>query len=184
MTDRYVNRGRLLLVTGGARSGKSVLAERFAAEHGAGLTYIATARADDAEMAARIGLHQARRGADCRTLEAPIDLSGALMASDGPGVRLVDCLTVWLANVMFADRAPADCTAAVGELVKTLRMQKGPVVLVTNELGQGIVPADAATRAYRDAHGAMNQAVAAIADEVWMAVCGLPLCVKPGKEME
>ncbi len=184
MTDRNVRHGRLVLVTGGARSGKSALAERLAADHGTGMIYIATARATDAEMAARIGLHRARRGADCHTVEAPVDLCGALMASDGQGVRLVDCLTVWLANVMFAQSAPADCTAAMRGLVETLRAQQSPVVLVTNELGQGIVPADAATRAYRDAHGAMNQAVAAIADQVWMAVCGLPLRVKPGKEME
>lgn len=168
-------RNFIALVTGGARSGKSAQAEHLAraqaARHGLPLIYIATAQPRDDEMADRIRLHQDRRGAGWLTLEEPRDLAGALRRTDGQGVRLVDCLTLWLANA-FED---ADMDA----LCATLAQQTTPVILVTNELGLGIVPADAATRRFRDLHGWMNQAVAAIADEVWMAVCGLPLRLKP-----
>lgn len=171
MTQRHF----IALVTGGARSGKSAQAEKLAHAQGARLglplIYIATAEPRDDEMADRIRLHQDRRGAGWKTVEEPRDLAGALRRTDGQGVRLVDCLTLWLANA-FED-------ADMAELCDTLRQQADPVILVTNELGQGIVPADAATRRFRDLHGWMNQAVAGIADEVWMAVCGLPLRLKP-----
>ncbi len=168
----------ITMVTGGARSGKSVLAEDLAARGGEGRIYIATAEPGDAEMARRIALHRDRRGPDWRTLEAPRDLAGALADSDGQGVRLVDCLTLWLSNLMAEDAAPAP---QVRQLCEVLRAQNSPVVLVTNELGLGIVPENALARRFRDEHGWMNQAVAAVADEVWMAVSGLPLCLKPSR---
>lgn len=164
----------ITLVTGGARSGKSDLAERLCRRHGMPLVYIATAEARDAEMAARIEAHQLSRGETWTTLEEPRDLSGALRRTDGQGARLVDCLTLWMSNWM----GQADPAA----LVVTLRQQSCPVILVTNELGQGIVPADALTRAFRDAHGRMNQTVAAAADEVWMSVSGQPLRLKPWRD--
>lgn len=164
----------ITLVTGGARSGKSALAERLCARHPGRRIYIATAQGLDGEMTDRIAIHRARRGAEWRTVEAPRDLSAALRYTDGQGVRLVDCLTLWLAN----------CGGSVdmAALTVTLRQMQSPVVLVTNELGAGIVPADPATRSFRDAHGWMNQAVADIADQVWMAVCGQPLRLKPGRD--
>ncbi|TJZ93738.1 bifunctional adenosylcobinamide kinase/adenosylcobinamide-phosphate guanylyltransferase [Paracoccus gahaiensis] len=167
-------RGHLTLVTGGARSGKSALAERLVARHALPRIYLATAEARDGEMGQRILEHQRQRGPDWRTIEAPLDLAGALRATDGQGVRLVDCLTLWMSN--------GEGRADVDALVMTLRQQSCPVVLVTNELGQGIVPANALARRFRDDHGRMNQAVAQIADQVWMAVSGLPVRLKPSRE--
>ncbi len=161
----------LFLVTGGARSGKSLLAERLVAHLGGPAIYIATAEAFDGEMTQRILLHQQRRDAGWRTVEEPRDLVGALNGCDGQGVRLVDCLTLWLANL--------EGSADVAALGQCLRAQKSPVVLVTNELGLGIVPENRLARRFRDEHGLMNQAIAEIADEVWMAVSGLPLRLKP-----
>lgn len=170
MTDR----GHITLVTGGARSGKSALAERLVARHQGRRIYLATAEAGDDEMSERISQHQRRRGDDWKTVEAPTDLAAALLATDGQGVRLVDCLTLWLSNCL----ADADLEA----LTLTLLGQSSPVVLVTNELGQGIVPDNALARRFRDRHGWMNQAVADIADEVWVAISGQPLRLKPARE--
>jgi len=164
-------RGHITLVTGGARSGKSALAERLTLRHAMPRIYIATAQGRDAEMAERIKAHQDDRGAGWRTVEEPVDLVAALTATDGQGVRLIDCLTLWLSNCLGS--------ADIGALCMTLRQQCCPVVLVTNELGQGIVPDNALARRFRDDHGRMNQAVAQIADEVWMAVSGMPLRLKP-----
>lgn len=164
----------IILVTGGARSGKSALAEGIVARFGGPAVYIATAQALDGEMAARIGLHRQRRDTGWHTVEEPRDLAAALDRTDGQGARLIDCLTLWLANMGQGADTASLCAA--------LQRQQSPVVLVTNELGLGIVPADAATRRFRDEHGWMNQAVAAIADEVWMAVSGLPLRLKPERE--
>lgn len=168
------NRGHITLVTGGARSGKSALAERLVARRAMPRIYIATAEARDGEMKERIQQHQVGRGDGWITIEEPLDLAGALSRSDGQGVRLVDCLTLWMSNCMGS--------ADVDELLMTLRQQSCPVVLVTNELGQGIVPDNALARRFRDDHGRMNQAVAAAADEVWMAVSGQPLRLKPARE--
>lgn len=165
----------IYLVTGGARSGKSALAERLVSRMGGPAIYIATAEARDAEMTQRIKLHQDRRDAGWRTVEAPHDLISALQDSDGQGVRLVDCLTLWLSNMEGAADVPALCQA--------LGAQKSPVVLVTNELGLGIVPDNRLARRFRDEHGWMNQAVAEIATEVWMSVSGLPLKLKPQEDL-
>lgn len=180
MTDAAGAKARVTLVTGGARSGKSVLAERLVLRAQRPLIYVATACAGDGEMAARIAIHQARRSAAWSLIEAPQDLCAALDASDGQGVRLVDCLTLWLSNISFA--AAGDVTQQVVRLCDTLAHQRDPVVLVTNELGLGIVPENALARRFRDAHGLMNQQVAEAADEVWMAVSGQPLRLKPGRD--
>ncbi len=165
---------RISLVTGGARSGKSAIAEAAALSHTGRATYIATAQAFDAEMAQRIALHQARRGREWTTVQAPLDLAGALRESDGQPC-LVDCLTLWLTNVMLAER---DWQAQAETLLAALAAREAPVVLVTNEVGGGIVPDNAMARAFRDAAGLLNQRVAAMADEVILAVCGLPMKVK------
>ncbi|SMO50821.1 bifunctional adenosylcobinamide kinase/adenosylcobinamide-phosphate guanylyltransferase [Paracoccus laeviglucosivorans] len=166
---------RITMVTGGARSGKSSLAESIVSGIGGARIYIATAQAWDDEMTQRIKLHQDRRDGWI-TIEEPLDLCGALQRTDGQGVRLVDCLTLWLANL--GDGAGPQVEA----LCDALNRQKSPVVLVTNELGLGIVPENALARRFRDQHGWMNQSVARIADQVWMAVSGLPLRLKPQRE--
>ncbi len=167
---------KTILITGGARSGKSVIAEQQAKALGPRLIYIATAEVRDGEMAARVAQHQARRGNEWTTRAEPIDLPGALSETDGQGPRLVDCLTLWLTNLMLADR---DWQAAAEQLTRTLGQQRDPVVIVTNEVGAGIVPENALARAFRDAAGQVNQQVAAVSDEVYMAVAGIPLKVKP-----
>ena len=165
----------IVLVTGGARSGKSVIAESRTLQLGPRASYIATAQAFDGEMAARIGDHQARRGPEWTTHPAPLDLVGALTSTDGQGPRLVDCLTLWLTNLMLADH---DWGQASQELLLALPQQSDPVVFVTNEVGCGIVPDNALARAFRDAAGLLNQRIAAVADEVIFAVAGLPMKVK------
>ncbi|MBH1973570.1 MAG: bifunctional adenosylcobinamide kinase/adenosylcobinamide-phosphate guanylyltransferase [Rhodobacteraceae bacterium] len=166
---------KTILITGGARSGKSLIAEARTLELGTPATYIATAQAWDDEMRARIAEHQARRGTEWVTISEPMDLVGALTASDGNGPRLVDCLTLWLTNLMLAE---ANWRTAGQALVAALPQQTSPVILVTNEVGLGIVPDNALARAFRDAAGTLNQWVAAAADEVILAVAGLPLKVK------
>lgn len=165
----------LILYIGGARSGKSRLAEARALSLSAAPVYVATAQAGDGEMAERIALHRVARGAGWSVVEEPLDLVGALTASDGGPARLVDCLTLWLSNLMEAEREIGAETAA---LIDTLARQDAPVVLVTNEVGQGIVPDNALARAYRDAAGRLNQAVAEVADEVVLATAGLGLKLK------
>ena len=165
----------IVLVTGGARSGKSRIAEARTLSFGQPATYIATAEAFDDEMRARIALHRARRGSEWRDLSAPLDLSDALIASEGQGPRLVDCLTMWLNNLIYHQR---DVAAASAQLIGTLHAARTPVVMVSNEIGMGVVPENALARAFRDAQGVLNQQIAALADEVVLAVSGLPLNVK------
>ena len=166
---------KTILITGGARSGKSGIAETMALSLGPRAIYIATAQALDAEMQARIAAHQARRGAEWQTHAEPLDLARALAETDGRGPRLVDCLTLWLSNLMLAGR---DWQAAGGEFATALASQRDPVVIVTNEVGSGIVPENTLAREFRDAAGLLNQRIAAVSDEVHLAVSGLALKVK------
>ena len=165
------------LVLGGARSGKSLYAEGLVAAHGNRL-YLATAEARDDEMAARIRLHQARRGDSWRTVEEPVDLVAAL-ARDGASDRpiLVECLTLWLSNLMEAGR---DLEGETDALVTALPGLAGPVIFVSNEVGLGIVPDNAPARLFMDAAGRLNQAVAAAADRVVWVTAGLPMDLKNG----
>ncbi|MEM0936919.1 MAG: bifunctional adenosylcobinamide kinase/adenosylcobinamide-phosphate guanylyltransferase [Pseudomonadota bacterium] len=165
-----------ILITGGARSGKSVLAERLTLRLGAPAIYIATAEAGDGEMAERIAEHRARRGAGWNTLEAPRALLEALRESDGEHPRLVDCLTLWLSNLMLDG---ADWRAEVDGLAASLPSFAAPVVFVTNEVGAGVVPDTSLGRAFRDAAGWTNQTVAAACEEVYLCVAGCPLQLKP-----
>jgi len=165
----------LTLVLGGARSGKSRYAESLIAARGARL-YLATAEPGDAEMAARIAAHRARRGTGWTTVEAPLALVDALARharADRP--ILVDCLTLWLSNLMLAGR---DLEAEGRALVAALAGLAGPVVLVANEVGYGIVPDNALARRFRDAAGQLNQAVAAACQRVVLVAAGLPLVLK------
>jgi adenosylcobinamide kinase/adenosylcobinamide-phosphate guanylyltransferase len=165
-----------LLVLGGARSGKSAYAEARADALAGEKLYIATAEVTDAEMAERIRHHQARRGDGWRTLEAPLDLADVLRQHDATDhVILIDCITVWINNLMFHDR-PVE--PAVAEFCAALAGARGQVVVVSNEVGFGIVPENALARRFRDFAGRANQAIAAVADEVVLVVAGLPLTVK------
>jgi adenosylcobinamide kinase / adenosylcobinamide-phosphate guanylyltransferase len=165
----------IILITGGARSGKSLRAEARARGFAGQPVYIATAEALDGEMVERIAGHRARRGHDWIEREVPLDLVPALTETDGGGARLVDCLTLWLSNLLHSGR---DWSREVAELAEALTRQRSPVVLVTNEVGLGIVPDNALARAYRDAAGFMNQTVAGVADEVEFVVAGLPIKLK------
>ena len=165
----------VILITGGARSGKSTRAEARARSFAGHPVYIATAEALDGEMEARIARHRARRGTDWIEREVPLNLVSALVASDGGGARLVDCLTLWLSNVMHAE---LNWEGEVNALAATLLNLKSPVVLVTNEVGLGIVPDNALARSFRDAAGIMNQTIAEFADEVEFVVAGLPMKLK------
>jgi adenosyl cobinamide kinase/adenosyl cobinamide phosphate guanylyltransferase len=161
-------------VIGGARSGKSRYAEALIAALPPPWVYLATAQALDAEMTARIDQHRARRGAGWTTVEAPRDLAAALAAHRGTPM-LVDCLTLWLSNVMLAG---IDIEPEIARLEHALADASAPVVLVANEVGFGIVPENALARRFRDLQGLLNQRIAAGADRVVLMVAGLPLVVK------
>jgi adenosylcobinamide kinase / adenosylcobinamide-phosphate guanylyltransferase len=164
----------LTLILGGARSGKSRYAESLIAALPPPWVYVATAEAGDAEMIERIAAHRSRRGSSWRTIEAPRDLTAALKASETMPV-LVDCLTLWLSNLMLAK---ADIEAEIVQLENTLAEAAAPVVLVANEVGYGIVPDHPLGRRFRDLQGLLNQRIASRADRVVLVVAGLPLALK------
>lgn len=165
-----------LLVLGGARSGKSRFAQARAEALPGELVYLATAQAFDDEMRERIALHRADRGARWSTVEAPLDLADMITACSTPDkVVLVDCLTLWASNLMLAER---DTAAATARLVRAVAAARGPIILVANEVGLGIVPDNALARRFRDVAGEINQAVAGIADSVIFVAAGLPLVLK------
>jgi len=165
----------LTFIIGGARSGKSRHAEELVTSLPGSWTYIAPAEAYDDEMRARIGEHRSRRGAGWQTVDAPLDLAGALAAQPQGQPVLVDCLTLWLTNHMLAGHDPdAEC----GRLAEVLANPRGPWFVVSNEVGQGIVPDNALARRFRDEAGRLNQRIAGLADKVLMMVAGLPLKVK------
>ena len=167
---------RLTLVLGGARSGKSRFAEELVLESGFEPVYLATAEPFDDEMAARIAEHRTRRGTGWRTVEEPLDLVGALIRESAPGrAVLVDCLTLWLTNLMVGQRDPA---AEHDRLIAALGSLRGALVLVSNEVGQGVVPERAMARAFVDQAGKLHQSLAARADAVILLVAGLPQRLK------
>lgn len=164
------------LVLGGARSGKSRHAEALVEGQPGACVYLATAEAGDEEMAARIREHQARRGARWETLEEPLDLSDALTRSAAPDrAVLVDCLTLWLSNLLGAER---DVPAESERLLATLPKLDGPVVLVSNEVGLGVHPTNALARRFIDHAGRLHQAIAAVAGSVVFMAAGLPMQIK------
>jgi adenosylcobinamide kinase/adenosylcobinamide-phosphate guanylyltransferase len=177
---------QLTLILGGARSGKSSYAEQLAVESGGTVLYVATAQAWDAEMAARIAAHQAQRPAGWQTLEAPCAVGAAIGAADkAADVVLVDCMTLLANNVLIAlpeDAGEAEATAAlmaeVDSLLAAYAAGDASWLVVSNEVGLGIVPAYPLGRLYRDALGRANQRLAAAADRVVFMVAGLPMVVK------
>lgn len=167
--------GLLTLILGGTRSGKSRYAESLIEALPPPWIYVATAEARDAEMAERIASHRARRDGRWRTIEAPHDLAGTLRAAPAEAAVLVDCLTLWLSNRMLAE---ADLGQEIDAFEAALANHDGPAVLVTNEVGAGIVPDNALARRFQDLHGTLNQRIAARASRVVLMVAGLPLHVK------
>ena len=167
------------LVLGGQRSGKSALAERLIEAHGPGI-YLATAEAGDPEMAERIRRHRERRGEDWTTVEEPLELTRAL-GRHGDRAVLVDCLTLWLANLMAAG---SDIDAETRALTGALAGLAQPVVLVSGEVGQGVIPPTPLGRRFADEAGALNQAVARAADRVVFVAAGLATVLKDARERE
>ena len=176
MTTRGLDLPHLTLVLGGARSGKSAWAERLAAGTSGAPVYLATAEPGDEEMKERIRLHQTRRGARWQTVEEPLDLPTALRRECAPGrVVLLDCLTLWLSNVILKGR---DVEKHISEFLQCLSILESPLVVVSNEVGLGIVPAQALGRRFRDHAGRLNQEVAALSPLVVFMAAGLPLLLK------
>jgi adenosylcobinamide kinase/adenosylcobinamide-phosphate guanylyltransferase len=172
----------ITFILGGARSGKSLRAEQLAAASGWPVTYVATARVGDSEFAARVAQHRERRPADWALVETPLDLGATIRKHAREGhVLLIDCLTLWLANLLF----PADNAESCVSLVEpfsafetALAASKGRVIIVSNEIGLGVVPMGSVTRLYIDELGRLNQRVAATSRTVTLMVAGLPLALK------
>ena len=166
----------ITLILGGQRSGKSRLAETLIEDAAGGGLYLATAEARDGEMTDRIAAHRARRGPDWETVEEPLDILEQIVEHAAPDRPiLVDCLTLWLSNVMAAGRDPG---RAVEDLAAGLEGLAGPVVFVSNEVGLGVIPANALARAFADAAGIANQRLAQRADRVLFTAAGLPVVLK------
>lgn len=171
---------QIVVVTGGARSGKSKYAEQRALELGGRLLYVATAEAKDKEMTERIAEHQKRRGKEWTTVEEPVELAEALMAWSGrTDCALIDCLTLWISNLLIW-RDEKHAAEKVEELAERLPRLNFHVVLVTNEVGWSIVPDNPLARQFRDLLGWANQRIAAAANEVVVTVAGIPMIVKKG----
>ena len=165
-----------LLVLGGARSGKSRYAQQRIEELPGSLAYIATAQALDTEMEERIALHRAERGERWHTIEAPLDLSGAILESaTHHDAVLIDCLTLWLSNCLLAERDIEAASAALEQAVTSCPVS---IVLVSNEVGLGIVPDNALARRFRDEAGRLNQKMAGIVEQVRFLAAGLPMVLK------
>ena len=171
-----------ILVVGGQRSGKSRFAEELIARSRKRRVYVATAAARDDEMSERIATHRGRRGVEWTTIEEPLELSTALdrVAGRDTGV-LIDCLTVWLANLMEAGR---DVDAEIDGVVAALAGTEASIVLVSNEVGAGIIPANALARRYADALGTLNQRIASAVGRVILMTAGQPVIVKPAQTPE
>jgi len=164
------------LILGGARSGKSRIAQQAALESGLEVVFCAAAQAFDDEMAQRIARHRAERPASWRTVEEPLELASALAREAAPGrCVLVDCLTLWLSNLIFARREDE-----IDALLAILPTLPGHLILVSNEVGWGIVPENELARRFRDEQGRLNQRIAQIADRVTLVAAGLPLRLKGG----
>ena len=165
----------ITFILGGAGSGKSAFAEQLAAASAQPI-YLATAAALDAEMQQRIAAHQQRRSSKWQTIEEPLELATAIgIHTCTDAIVLVDCLTLWLSNLLTAGR---DVGAATEALVTALQEAAGPVILVSNEIGLGIVPEHKLAREFRDHSGRLHQAIAAVAQQVYFIVAGLPVTVK------
>ncbi|KLK92870.1 cobalamin biosynthesis protein [Microvirga vignae] len=173
---------RRVLVLGGARSGKSRTALDLAEASSDTRILIATAQDFDDEMRERIAHHRSERDPSWKTVEAPLDLIAAISANAGPSrIVLVDCLTLWLSNLIMSERDPS---REVDALIDVLTDSAGPVVLVSNEVGQGIVPTTALGRSFRDQQGRLNQRIAKACDAVVFIAAGCPVLLKPAPPLD
>ncbi len=170
---------RRILVGGGARSGKSAFALSLARGLGPRRVYVATAEAKDAEMAERIGRHARERGGDFRTVEAPIGVVEAVRAVRDADVLVLDCVTFWLSNLLLRGSGEEEILGEVGKLAGAVREAPFHSVLVTNEVGMGLVPETPLGRAFRDVTGRAHQALAAAADEVYFGLLGAMIRLRP-----
>ena len=166
---------KLSLVLGGASSGKSVFAEGLVRATGLNPVYVATAQIWDAEMADKVAAHKAQRGAGWRTVEEPLLIDRVLAGVTGAEAVLIDCATLWLTNLILSG---ADVAEAETQLFAALATCPAPVVIVSNEVGMGIVPDNALARRFRGAQGGLNRRLAARADLAVMVIAGLPLVLK------
>ena len=174
---------QLTLILGGARSGKSDFAQSLArARGGDEVTFVATARALDAEMDARIENHRRARPVSWKTVQTPRGLAGELQTAPAAGVVVLDCVTLWVSNVMLVEEtaAPDAMARELNDLLVWYRAAPCEMIVVSNEVGMGLVPDNALGRAYRDLLGAMNKLLAAAADQVFFVVAGLPIEIKAG----
>lgn len=167
--------GAKIFVVGGGASGKSAYAERVVRGFGKPKTYIATLQPYDDEMRDKVIKHRSDRGPDWTTVEAPMDLTGALTVTRSDHIVLIDCMTLWLTNVMLAER---DVRREIDAFLTVLTEREGDVVIVSNEVGMGIVPDNALARRFRNAQGGLNQRLAAVCDPVVTVIAGLPLALK------
>jgi adenosylcobinamide kinase / adenosylcobinamide-phosphate guanylyltransferase len=170
---------RLTLIGGGARSGKSAFALRLARERGERRVLLATAEPLDAEMQARIAEHRRTRGPDFQTIEAPRELPAALRALRGADVAVIDCLTLWLSNLLMRGHSSAEISAELEMLVASVSECCCPVLVVTNEVGLGLVPESPLGRAFRDLAGRTHQRLALAADEIYLAILGVVIRLRP-----
>lgn len=170
--------GELVLVGGGVRSGKSAYATELAMQLGARRVLVATAQALDDEMAARIAAHRAERGDRFVTVEEPLDLAGVLLSIDAD-VVVVDCLTLWISNLLLRGEGLPAIAARVDRVAEVLARRRFHAILVTNEVGMGLVPESALGRAFRDAAGRAHQRLARDADRVYLAALGCVLRLRP-----
>jgi adenosylcobinamide kinase/adenosylcobinamide-phosphate guanylyltransferase len=174
--------GRSTLVFGGARSGKSTFAENLAVRSSLEKVYVATSAALDDEMADRIARHKDQRGSLWITIEEQLDLVGVLSRETASHrVILVDCLTLWLSNLMFSEK---DIPAETARLIEAIKALAGPCVFVSNEVGMGIVPENRLSRSFRDAQGRLNQDIASVCHQVVFVAAGQPLLLKPSHQPE
>ncbi|MGB9858411.1 MAG: bifunctional adenosylcobinamide kinase/adenosylcobinamide-phosphate guanylyltransferase [Moorellaceae bacterium] len=173
-------RGKLVLVTGGARSGKSRFAEELARGRGKEVIYVATSRVTDEEMAERVALHKMRRPVEWQTIEEPLKLAHVIEEWGAPRrLLLVDCLSVYVSNLLVeGNMEKAEVLREIKEMVHKAWESPADVIVVSNEVGSGIVPCYPLGRLYRDLLGWANQEVAGLADEVYYVVCGLPVEIK------
>jgi adenosylcobinamide kinase/adenosylcobinamide-phosphate guanylyltransferase len=171
---------RLALVGGGVRSGKSAFALALARSLGPRRVFLATAQPLDAEMEGRIRAHRAERAGDFETIEEPLDLAGALGRAAGADVVLVDCLTLWLSNLLLRGETEREIAGKVAAVADALRAASHASIVVTNEVGMGIVPESALGRAFRDVAGRAHQVLAARADRIYFAALGTMLRLSPG----
>ena len=167
--------GKISLILGGAASGKSQYAEDLAKSYGSRF-YIATAISTDAEFERRIQNHKDRRGKEWQTLEVPLDLAGVLASLKDPqSVILIDCMTLWLTNLVLGEK---QLEAETNTIIQALKTAKPDIIMVSNEVGHGIVPENALARHFRDAQGTLNQALAKAASNVVFVIAGCPMILK------